>query len=317
MNVVSSSLRQTLGSARLVGLIYCFTLVLGLLIALPFYNILTAEAHNSRAFLTLLDGFDYTVYTDFMHTSQKALSPLFGVGRLLGMFYIFLSLFFTGGILLRFAQPGPPFAVGLFWQGCTHYVGRFARVFGVTALFVLIETIIWLIAGLLVGFALSDSLTERGTFWIGALFFSLFVLTTTLLLCIGDYAKVLVFREDEPNAFRAFGRAGRFVFNNFARTYGLYWMLILIGSALFGIYFLLDELIPMSNWATIGLMFLIQQSLIFARVGLKVWSLAIVSAVYDTLPHPMPTLTPTAPVIVPVVSDPADEAGGQLPLSSL
>ncbi len=248
------------------------------------------------AFLQMLDGFNYTVYSDFMHNAEKALSPLFSVGRLLGVLSIFLSIFFAGGILLRFAQPGTPFNTGLFWQGCTYYVGRFLQVFGVTALFILVETIIWLLAGSLVGFALSDSLTERGLFWIGAVFFAGFVLTTTLLLCIGDYAKVLTFREDERNAFRAFGRAGRLVLKHMAQTYGLYWLLILIGSALFGLYFLLDALIPMSNWATIGLMFLIQQSLIFARTGLKVWSLGVAYTVYDTLPRPVPVSLPTASV---------------------
>ncbi|WP_018620345.1 hypothetical protein [Spirosoma luteum] len=299
MNVLSHSLRQTLVSVRLIGLIYCVTLVLGLLVALPFYDTLIVEAHSSRAFLTLLDGFDYTVYTDFMHNSQKALSPLFGVGRLLGVGYIFLSIFFAGGILLRFAQPGTPFNAGLFWQGCTYYVGRFLKVFGVTALFLLVETIIWLIAGSLVGFALSDSLTERGIVWIGVVFFSLFVLTSTLLLCIGDYAKVLMFRDDELNPFRAFGRAVRFVFRNLGRTYGLYCLLILAGSALFGIYFLIDSLIPMSNWGTILLMFLLQQSLIFVRTGLKVWSLGLAYAVYETLPHPLPIPTPV-PLVTPV-----------------
>ncbi len=312
MNVLSNSLRQTLGSIRLVGLIYCVTLVLGLLVALPFYDTLTVEARSSMAFLRLLDGFDYTVYTDFMHNSRKALSPLFGVGRLLGVVSIFLNIFFAGGILLRFAQPDNPFNVGLFWQGCIYYVGRFSRIFGVTALFLLVGTIIWLIVGFLVGYALSDSLTERGIFWTGAIFFMLFVLTSTLLLCIGDYAKVLMFREDEFNSFWAFGRASQFVFKNIARTYGLYWLLILVGSALFGVYFLLDDFIPMSNWGTILLMFLIQQSLIFARTGLKIWSLGVAFAVYETLPHPLPVSIP-----MPPLSDLIDETGDELPLPSI
>jgi hypothetical protein len=306
MDILRNSLRQTLGSVQLIGLIYCVTLVLSLLVALPFYNTLTVEAHDSLAFLTLLAGFDYTVYSDFMHNSQKALSPLFGVGRLLGVLFIFLSVFFAGGILGRFTQSGIPFNAGSFWQGCTHYVGRFSGIFGITALFLLIETIIWLIAGSLAGFALSDSLTERGIFWIGAVFFALFVLTSTLLLCIGDYAKVLMFREDEHKPFRAFGRASRFVFKNITRTYGLYCLLILVGTALFGIYFLIDDLIPMSNWGTILLMFLIQQSLIFARTGLKVWSLGVASAVYDILPHSLPILTPV-PIITPA-SESDDES---------
>ena len=267
---------------------YGITLVLGLLVALPFYNTLKAEDQNSLAFMNLLEGFDYTVYSDFMHRSERTITPLLSVGRWLGSLYVFLSLFFAGGIFLRFSQPYNAFSSGVFWQGCAHYVGRFLRLFGVTLLFVLIGAGLWLVIGTLVSIAVDDSFTERGLFWIGAGFFALFALTATLFLCIGDYAKVLMFREDEHSAFRAFGQAGRLVLQNLPRTYGLYWLTILIGSGLFGIYFLLDDLILMNGWLTILVMFIIQQLLIFARVMLKVWWLGTAYTSYQTLPKPIP-----------------------------
>ena len=299
MNSLVLALRQTLGSVRLVWLIYGITLVLGLLAALPFYNTFTSEDQNSLAFLNLLKGFDYTVYSDFMHRSERAIFPLLSVGRWLGILYLFLSVFLAGGILLRFSQPNTRFSVGMFWQGCSHYFSRFLRLFGVTLLFVLVGAGLWLVVGSLVSVAVSDTFTERGLFWIGAGFFALFVLTATLLLCIGDYAKVLMFREDEHNTFRAFGKAGRLVLRNAGRTYVFYWLLILIGAGLFGLYFLLDEVVPMQNWPTILLMFISQQVFIFLRVGLKVWSLGTAYAVYQTLPQPAPILRP-APVVEPI-----------------
>ncbi|GAB3642289.1 hypothetical protein [Spirosoma arcticum] len=300
MAILSASFRQTLGLLRLVGLLYGITLVLVLLAALPLYNTLKVEDQNSPAFLNLLTGFDYTVFSDFMHRSARAISPLMSVGRWLGVLYVFLSVFVAGGILSQFAQsPGLPRAVPFhmttFWAACSQYAGRFLRLFGVTFLFVLVGAGIWLVAGSLIGTLLSDTLTERGLFWIGLVFFGLFVLTATLLLCIGDYAKVLMFREDEQNAFRAFGRAGRLVWRNLGETYGRYWLLIGIGTGLFGIYFLVDDLITMRNWPTILIMLVVQQALVFARVGLKVWSLGTAYQVYETLPKPAPVarVTPT------------------------
>ena len=298
MNALSASFRQTLGSLRLVGLLYGLTLALGLLAALPFYNTLKAEDQDSVAFLNLLNGFDYTVFSDFMHRSRRAISPLMSVGRWLGVLYVFLSVFVAGGILSRFAQPVGlrpvnPFHVGAFWTACSHYAGRFLRLFGVTLLFVLVGAGIWLVAGSLVSVALSDTLTERGLFWVGLVFFVLFMLTATFLLCIGDYAKVLMFREDEQNAFRAFGRAGRLVWRNLGKTYGRYWLLIGIGTGLFALYLLADDLITMRNWPTILIMLVVQQALVFARVGLKVWSLGTACTVYETLPKPAPVVRPT------------------------
>jgi hypothetical protein len=263
--------------------------------AIPFFNTLKAEGHNSLAFLNLLNGFDYTVYSDFMHQSEKAVDPLFSVGRWLGVLYLFLSLFFAGGILVQFAQPQGATNIGIFLQACSHYVGRFARLFGVTLLFLLAGAGIWLVAGLLVGVLLSDTFTERGLFWIGVIFFALFVLTATLLLCIGDYAKVLMFREDEQHAFRAFGQAGGLVLRNLSKTYGLYWLLLLIGAGLLGIYLLLDAAILMNGWLTILLMFIVQQALVFARVTIKVWSLGTAYAVYATLPKSLPVVRSAAP----------------------
>lgn len=298
MNALSTAFQQTLRSAWLVSLLYGITLVLGLLAALPFYTTLIVEDQNSLAFLNLLGGFDYTVFSDFMHRSGRAIAPLMSVGRWVGVLYVLLSIFFAGGILARFTQfhalrSTNSFSIGLFWQACSYYVGRFMRLFGVTLLFVLAGSGLWLVVGSLVGITLSDTLTERGEFWIGVVFFTLFTFTATFILCIGDYAKVLMVREDEANAFRAFGRAGRLVVRNIGKTYGLYCLLILIGTGLFGIYFLIDEAVPMSNWFTILLMLIVQQALIFTRVGLKVWSLGTAYTVYEILPKSAPALQPT------------------------
>lgn len=310
MNTFSLAFWQTIRSVRLLWLIYGITLVLGLLVALPFYTTLKIEDQNSLAFMKLLDGFDYTVYSDFMQRSERTISPLMSVGRWLGVLYVFLSVFFAGGILTQFAQLPNRFIVSLFWQGCSQYIKRFLFLSGVTLLFVLVGSGLWLVIGTLAGMALNDTLTERGLFWIGALFFALFAITATFLFCIGDYAKVIMFRENESNAFRAFGRAGRLVLRNAGRTYGVYVLLILIGTVLFGVYFLLDEAILMSNWFTILLMLVVQQVLIFARVGLKVWSLGIAYTVYERLPKPV--LSP-APVVEQVPESRPDDEQTLLP----
>jgi hypothetical protein len=317
MNALSISFRQLLGSLRPVGFLYVVTLVLSLLAAIPFYNTLKTEYHDSLAFLKLLDGFDYTVFSDFMRQSQQTLYPLFSVGRWLGLLHLFLSVFFAGGILFYQAQAGSRFHFGTFWQACSHYLGRFLKVAGVTILFVLINATIWLLAGTLLITAVSDSMTERGQFWIGITAFALFMLTTTLLLCIGDYAKVLMFQEDDRRAFRAFGRAGRLVLKNPGKTYGLYWLLILVGTAVFGLYFLVDKTVTMSGWLTILLVFLVQQGVVFLRAGLKVWSLGLAYTVYKTLPKPVPVKR-TVPAAV-LASEPAntsvetDDIPGVLP----
>ena len=68
----------------MLAVIYGLTLMMGLLVAFPMFSTLQAEDGNSLAPLQLLPGFDYTVYSDFMAQSGKAISPLLSVGRWMG-----------------------------------------------------------------------------------------------------------------------------------------------------------------------------------------------------------------------------------------
>ena len=305
-------------SGRLVLWIYGTNVLLSLLILLPAYGTLKDEAGPSMAFTRLLGGFDYTVFTDFMARSSSAVNALLSVGWWLGVLWLVLNVFLAGGILLRFAQPQQPIRAGIFLAGCAQYFRRFAGLLGVVLLFSGLLVIIILLVGTLTGAALYNSVTEQELFYVGVCTLLVGVLTGSLVFCIGDYAKVLQFRQDDHNPFRAFGRAGRFVLANLGQTFGPYLLLIGIGTALFGLYFLIDELVGMHNWPTIMILFVVQQFLIAARIFLKVWSLGTAYSVSTrlipvttSLPTPVITSsaeppTPAEPAIDPTTHSAAD-----------
>lgn len=316
MKHLALAFRQTMASLPMVGLVYALTLGLALLVALPMYSTLTSEDQDSLAFLNLLHGFDYTVVTDFMKRSGPAVKAVFGMVRWLNLTYLLLTIFLTGGILLRFAQltslqgrpvgVGSRFRAGLFWEGCSQYVGRMLRLFGVTLLFVLVTGIIWLIVGILIGSAVSSEHSERVVFGVSMVFFGLFAFTTTLLLCIGDFAKVLLFRADAQGAFRAFGQAGRLVLRNPVKTYGPYLVFVLIGTGCFALYFLLENLLAVDGWLMIALLFISQQVLIAVRVGLKIGWLGMAYSIAETFPRPVVQVAGPQPIQQPI-SDQPDE----------
>lgn len=278
-----TALRQTLSVRRTLLTLYGLLLLLALPSALAFFTTLQTEIGRSLAFENLLNGFDYTVYADFMHHSERAVSPLLSVGRWTTVLYVLLSLFLTGGILHQFAEPAEPYRTTLFWQASRQHVGRFVRLFGVTLLFVLAVLSVPLLAGTLLGIVLADHVTERELFFVGLASVLLAGGLVTLVLCISDYAKVILFRHEERNVFRAFGRAGRLVLAHGRATYGRYLLLIGIGTAWFGLYLLLDSLLPMRNWPTMLLMVVVQQVFIAGRALLKIWTLGTAYTVYDTV----------------------------------
>ncbi|MBC8151780.1 MAG: hypothetical protein H7Z72_02610 [Bacteroidetes bacterium] len=275
-------------SSRIVLWIYGINALLSLLILLPAYSTLGAEMGRSMAFPNLLNGFDSTVFSDFMETSGAAVTPLLAVGRWLGIGWLIASVFLSGGILLRFSQPDEPVQARVFLAGCAQYFGRYAGLLGVVTLFFGVLSVIILLIGTLIGAALFNGVTEQMLLYVGIGTVVIMLLIGALIFCIGDYAKVLLFRQDDHNAFRAFGRAGRLVLAKPGQTFVPYLMLITVGTALFGLYFLADDLIGMRNWPTIIILFVLQQAFIAGRVFLKVWSLGMAYGISATLIKPVP-----------------------------
>lgn len=262
----------TLPPPRLIALLYGLTLLLALPTAYALFSTLNTEAGQSLAPLQMLSSFDYTVFDDFWAQSGRAIWPILRMGWLTAPLSVLGWTWATGGLLHSF---GNPFRAESFWQVGTHYWARYVRLLGVTVLFTLAVFIVPFVAGILLAVAFADSLTERGLFWLGFGGFALGLLSTWLIWCIADYAKVLMYRTDERGAFRAYGQAGRFVLANLRATFGPYLLLVALGAGLLGTYLLLDALITMRNWPLILLMVVLQQLLIVGRVILKVLTLRV------------------------------------------
>lgn len=292
MSTLIQSFRATWRSHRMLLVIYLISLVLGLLAALPFYSTLRANTSHSMAYNTLLDAFDFSVFTDFINKESDTIQPLLSVGRWGSLVYLVLSVFFTGGILRRFAEPSRYFQSGAFWQACSHYFRRYLGLLGFTVLLIVLLALIWLVAASLLIMAFVDTSSERGLFWIGFGCFLAFALLATLVLCTGDYAKVYMLRQDESNPLRAFIKSGALVLRHLRLTYGLYGLLLLAGTGWFALYFGIESILGMRNWITILLMFIIQQVFVLGRIGLKVATLGVTWQVYDQLLPPAPVVYP-------------------------
>ncbi len=274
-----TAFRLTRRSWPMILRLYGVNFLLGLMVLFPAYATLKSAAGHSLEFEKLRNGFDFTVFTDFMHTQSQAVGPLLSTGRWLGLIYLLAGLFFSGGIFLQLTnaggpRPALPFRLDSFLAACVGYVGRFSRLFLIVLTFLLIWGLICLVIGVAVGMGFADTLDERALFFVFLGCFLLFAFPLTLVLCAGDYAKALLFQTDGNRALAAFGQSLRFVLNNFGTAYGLYLVLLLIGTLCFALYFLAESAVVTNGWIGIGLLFLFQQALILARIFLRVWMLA-------------------------------------------
>ncbi|HEX9956997.1 MAG TPA: hypothetical protein VGA96_07070 [Fibrella sp.] len=315
--MLSQTLINTLRQWRLLALLFLLTLLPALPSALAFFSTLTSEFDRSMAPLQMMTGFNYTVFADFMHEHGGAIWPLIRAGWWSALLSLLISVWAKGGILYSFTNG---FRAVTFWQSGTHYFRRYLRLLGVTVFFVLLWLLTLILTSVLIGLldeALGEPFTERGYVAIAMVVGLLFGAALACILCVSQYASVLMYQIDETASLQAYTQSWRFVRRHPRATLGRYLLVLLTGTALLGIYLLLESLFDAHNWLLIGLLFLLQQAFVFSRVVLTVWALRIAQINLGRLPQPVvqPTVKPqpaTAPV--PAPTDPAGANDTLLPL---
>jgi len=269
--ILSQAFNRTARNWKMVLTVFILNLSLGLILATPLYNMLQTESQNSLEFEKLLTGFDFTVISDFLSKGRKSLRPFWLLSLALSVIYLILNIFFAGGILSQFTKRGS-FKLDSFFKNSAQHFGRFLLVF-------LIELVallgVAIIAFVCMGISLvaSDGSTEPVQLaWLTpSLLLSGFLLT--IVLNIGHYAKVILFKNVSVNVWVGFWKAAGYILYNF-KTMRIYWAILIVAVALILIYLFIESAIGMTSAFKIGIMFIFQQIFIFCRVFVKIWMLS-------------------------------------------
>ena len=282
--ILSQAFNRTARNWKMVLTVFIVNISLGLILAAPLYNVLQSEAEGSLEFNKLIAGFDLTVIIDFLSTSGKKLPPFWLLGFVLSLLYLVLNIFFAGGILSQFALRGT-FRISEFLRNSMHYFGKFLLVF-------LIELVallgVCIISFIFIGVSMVasvDSTEPVQMAWLAPSFLISGFLFT-IVLNIGNYAKVILFKNLSLNAWLGFWKATNYIFQNF-KTMRIYWAILVVAAVLVLIYLFLESAIGMSSAFKIFVMFIVQQAFIFGRVFIKMWML---SGAFDYISlKPLPT----------------------------
>lgn len=269
--ILSQAFNRTARNWKMVLTVFIVNLVLGLILATPLYNVLQSETQGSLEFNKLVADFNFTIIIDFLTQSGKALPPFWLLGFILSVIYLLLNIFFAGGILSQFALRGT-FRLNEFFRNSLHYFSKFLLVFLielVALLGVCLVTFVFLGVSLLA----SEGSTEpvqmawlTPSFLISGFLF-------TVVLNIGNYAKVILFKNLSLNVWLGFWKATNYIFHNF-KTMRIYWAILVVAAILVLLYLFLESAIGMTSAFKIFVMFIIQQVFIFGRVFLKMWMLS-------------------------------------------
>jgi len=283
--IISQAFNRTAQNWKMVLTVFFINLLLGLILARPAYTTLKSESQQSLEFDKLVPDFDFTVLIDFLNKSSTALTPFWTLGIILSLVYLILNVFFAGGILTQFAQRGT-FRLMDFFKNSAQYFGKFLLVF-LLEVAVILAILIFSIILLGIFIIAADGSTEPMYMaWLTPPFLIIGFLLT-VVLNIGNYAKVILFKNITLNAWDGFWKATNYIFQNF-KTMRIYWAIILIAVIFLLVYLFLESAIGMTSGFKIFIMFIIQQVFIFGRVFLKMWTLSGAFEYLSLKPIPIP-----------------------------
>jgi len=211
--------------------------------------------------------------------------------------YLLVNVLFAGGIIEVFAAEDSRFSIRRFFSGVGAHFWRFVRLWLVSLIAYGIAFAAYAIALLRIDAADKLATTEAP----GAI--RKWVATIVLLLLLAiinmtfDYARIGAVLNERRKMFRETFRAARFAFRHFARAFGLYLIIAMIGMVVFWLVARLRNLVPQTSLFAVMVAFILGQLAIASRMWTR---LAFYAGEVDLYQRLVPPVAPVPPPSQPV-----------------
>lgn len=263
---------------KMISVLWFINFIFGAIIFYLFQQKFSEVIGSNLMADKILKKLDYNFVFDFLTYNGQFIKAIFSLAFVLMLIYFLVSIFLNGGILNRLVQYGRPneerrddgrFAP-VFFQGGGRYFGRFFRL-------AIYSLILWFVS-LIFFFGLTRLvrvLTVKGTkeqlaFYLFLAEIAVGLFLVYLIKMILDYARIKIVTEDTRRVFRSMFQSIGFVFQNFGKTLSIYYLLVLTGLIIIGIYWLLRQVIPDYSFLALLITFVIYQIFIASRGWLKI-----------------------------------------------
>jgi hypothetical protein len=233
----------------------------------------------------------------------------------LGVSYLLLWMFLSGGIIDRYAR-GRPTRAYEFFAACGVYFGRFLRlaVAGVLIYCLLFVYVHPLLFEDVYATLTRNETVERTAFLIRLGLYAVFAVPVVLANLVIDYAKVRAVVEDRRSMLGALASSVRFVRRNFPSVAALYFFNGLLFVAILILYALVAPG-PESNGIRLWIGFLISQLYVLARLWARLTFVASETCFFQTrLAHSayvgsLPVARPEPPVVETLLNRASTDRG--------
>ncbi len=277
INALKYGFKLTSLNIKLWSLLYLVNLLFAGLVVVPLLSYLGDKLKFTKATDRLIGGFDFTLVNDFLNQYPEFLRLLSTQTVVVGILFILLYIFLTGGILTRLINIETDLhRLGNFWTGCGKFFWRLLRL---STYFILIHLAIvglflsifnWSVEG-----GLDYFTSEAAIFFRAKLCFFLYGFFALFFFMVHDYAKVMVVKNNRRLVFQDFWGAFKFVIKNIKITFGLYLLLFVLFVLTSILYGIADNFIHRMGIPSL-ILFLIGQVYVLLQIGFKLMNLGSV-----------------------------------------
>jgi len=298
MGVIASFKKGFARAHRAKGMVFFLfivNIIISLLLFVPMYDSLKGSFGKRLIADRMLKGFDYTWFLQFSQNAKglaasfkpevinagaflENISALERAGFLreeaivfmIGIFYLLLSIFFAGGILNILSSTEGKFSLSNFFAGCGGYFLRFLRLFFLSLIFFVPVYLLSFYLSSLVYMKYADYGAEMPVFIFRTIITALTFFLLFLVDMIFDYAKIRTVAEGSRSMFVETFRSIGFVFKNFGKTLGLYYLLGVVSVAIMAIYGFLTGCFHQTSLSSIILGLVLGLLFILGMIWMKV-----------------------------------------------
>ena len=275
LTAYKNGFKETIRQTRLITVAYLFLLIPVLLLAFAYHSAFREAMDGFIMPGSLLKDFDFTAFTELLKIYGDKITASYTQAYWLVVFYFFVSLFVTAGIIFSLNETGEKGNLLSIVSGGSRYFWRFLKLklyFFIVNL--VVTMIIYLPAAMLFSFKYSGTANERTIFFFFLPVVIFHILVMIFVFTINNYTKFILVSEDTHKVLRTIWAAVKFVSAKFLGTYGLVVLLFVVPVVVIVGYWGLSNSLEMTSGLMILLVFVMQQVFIWLRVSFKVWFLA-------------------------------------------
>jgi len=267
LTIFRTALLRSGTSFRLIAALYVINLVFAGIIALGFRSAI-ASSGGVAALAPLMDGFDFTIVSDYMHTRGDGVRAVMQTALIMMAVSSVGNSVMAGGVL-TLLRDGNSFSLRAFFAGCGAYALRFIRLMLATGAVTIVTLAAVLgLAGSVAGTVDATSENVPIAWMAGGLIASAALLL--LMLMAGDYARVMIVHTDARSSLRTLLASSRFVVRNFFAATGLQLLMTAVAGACIVLYLCLEPALPATSGGAILVLFFMQQFFVAARIWARV-----------------------------------------------